>query len=190
MAIVSAFIALLSFFIACLALMFTIGSFWWLNARQGRLLTFEPHSFAAAATSDRSRLRLPLVFYNTGAKPIIVQNLRLWILGSEPTLLAWIATRSQLMPDPGDLADLQGVFSIPGRTAQQKFMEFGGIPARDMPAHDCQVQIDVKLGHRNQWDPLIIFTLWATRITDPRHYITYPNLPSGADGGPRPQGGP
>jgi pilus assembly protein TadC len=37
MTIVGIFIAFLSLLIACLALAFTIGSFWWLNVRQGRL---------------------------------------------------------------------------------------------------------------------------------------------------------
>jgi|SRR5215211_1929656 len=190
MAIVSVFIALLSFLIACLALTFTIGSFWWLNARQGRLQSFEPHSFAAAATSEQTRLRLPLVFYNTGAKPIIVQNLRLWFPGTGPTVLAWIATRSQLMPVSGDLADLQGVFSIPGRTAQQKLIEFGGAISGGIPAQDCRAQIDMKLGHHNQWDHLITFTLLATRINDPNHYITYPNFTSGIAVDPMPVDGP
>jgi hypothetical protein len=189
MAIVGIFIAFISVMIGCLALAFTVGSFWWLNARQGHLMTFAPHSFAAAATTERSRLRLPLVFYNTGAKPIVVQNLRLWFPGTDRTVLAWIATRSQLMPNAGDLADLQGVFSVPGRTAQQKFIEFGGPFGRGVPARDCQAQIDVKLGHRNQWDHLLTFTLWATHITDPGSYITYPNLPRGIAVGPGPVDG-
>src|SRR6266496_3174530 len=63
--------------VASLALVFTIGSFWWLNARQGRLKSFEPQSFAACRTPDILRLRFPLVFYNTGAKPIVVQDMRL-----------------------------------------------------------------------------------------------------------------
>jgi hypothetical protein len=69
MTIVSVFIALLSFLIACLALTFTIGSFWWLNARQGRLTSFEPHSFATWASQSspyETRVRFPLVLYNTG----------------------------------------------------------------------------------------------------------------------------
>jgi hypothetical protein len=181
MAIVS---VLLSFLIACLALAFTIGSFWWLNARQGRLKSFAPHSFAAAATSEQSRLRLPLVLYNTGAKPIIVQNMRLWFPGTGSPVLPWSATKSQLMPDRDDGRDLPAVFSILGRTAQQMFIEFGGRFAGGLPDRDCQAQIDVKLGHREGWDHLITFTLWATVITDP-HYITYPNLPSEVAADPR-----
>jgi len=42
---------------------FTVASFWWLNARQGVLRSWEPHSFAAAVTPQLARLRFPLVLY-------------------------------------------------------------------------------------------------------------------------------
>ncbi len=182
MAIVSVFIAIMSFLIACLALVFTIGSFWWLNARQGRLKSFEPHSFAAAVTPTLSRLRFPLVLYNTGAKPIVVQNMRLWFPEKGPTFLPWTTTRSQLMPASDDEHKLQAAFSILGRTAQQMFIEFG-VPfpfPGGVPALDYQAQIDVKLGHHKEWEHLITFTLRATRITDPERYIAYSNSPSEA----------
>jgi hypothetical protein len=186
MTIVSIFIAFLSLLIACLALTFTVGSFWWLNARQGRLTSFEPHSFAAAATRSQSRLRFPLVLYNTGAKPIIVQNMRLRFPGAGSTILPWAATRSQLMPVPQDRPALPAVFSILGRTAQQMFVEFGGPFAGGVPTRDCQAQIDVKLGHRQDWDHLITFTLWGTRITNPNNFITYSNSPSEVAADPTP----
>jgi hypothetical protein len=178
MTIVSVFIALMSFLIACLALTFTIGAFWWLNARQGRLMSFEPHSFAAVATPFQSKVRFPLVVYNTGAKPIVVQDLRLWFPGTRSTVLPWSTTRSQLMPDSDDRIDLPAVFSIPGRTAQHRFIEFGGPFAGGVPASDCHAQIDVKLGHHSGWDHLITFTFRATRITDPQRYISYSNRPT------------
>jgi hypothetical protein len=179
-AIVTIFIAFLSLLIACLALAFTIGSFWWLNARQGSLKSFEPHTFAAAATPQQSRVRLPLVLYNTGAKPIVVQDMRLLFPGRESAVLPWTATRSQLMPVPGDKPVLPAVFSILGRTAQQTFIEFGVSFPAGVPAQDCQAQIDVKLGHREGWDHLLTFTFRATRITDRDRYITYSNRPDGA----------
>jgi hypothetical protein len=97
MTIVSVFIALLSFLIACLALTFTIGSFWWLNARQGRLTSFEPHSFATWASQSspyETRVRFPLVLYNTGANRSLsricgfgCRKLGLWpYLGLRPDL--------------------------------------------------------------------------------------------------------
>jgi hypothetical protein len=82
------------------------------------------------------------------------------------------------MPNSDDRIDLPAVFSIPGRTAQQKFMEFGGPFAGGVPASDCHAQIDVKLGHHSGWDHLITFTFRATRITDPQRYISYSNRPT------------
>jgi hypothetical protein len=61
--------------VAGCTLLFTVASFWWLNARRGRLESFEPHTYAAAVTPDKVRIRLPLVLYNTRVIPIVVQNL-------------------------------------------------------------------------------------------------------------------
>ena len=54
-----------------LALAFAIASFWWLNARKGRLEAAAPASYAFA---DKVRLRLPLAFFNSGAKALIVTS--------------------------------------------------------------------------------------------------------------------
>jgi hypothetical protein len=137
--------------VASLALLFTVGSFWWLNARQGRLKSFEPQSFAACVTPDILRLRFPLVLYNSGAKPIIIQNLRLRF-PEEPRWnrpLPWTTTRSQLKPASDDNHAFPAVFSLSGRTAQQMFVEFGGVFPEVTPlARDYRVQIEVNLGHR------------------------------------------
>jgi hypothetical protein len=141
-------------------------------------MSFEPHSFAACATPQQSRVRLPMVLYNTGAKPIVVQDMRLRFPEDESPILPWALTRSQLKPANDDGHAFPAVFSILGRTAQQIFVEFGGPFAGGVPARDRQAKIDVKLGHREGWDHLITFTLRAARITDPKHFITYSNGPS------------
>jgi hypothetical protein len=127
----------------------------------------------------QSRLRFPLVLHNTGAIPIVVQDFRLWFLEKGPTFLPWTTTRSQLMPTSNDQLALPAPFSIVGRAAPQMFIEFG-VPypfPGGVPAVDYRVQIDVKLGHRADWDHLIGFTLRATRITNPDRYIAYSNRP-------------
>jgi hypothetical protein len=171
-----------SVLMASLALAFTIGAFWWLNARQGRLKSFEPHSFAAWCGFQEAGLvvllRLPLVLYNTGAIPIVVQDIRL-SLPREPhsTLpLRWRTTRSQIMPKDSDAPELAAVFSVPGRTAQQMFIEFGGtFPGLVPEARDYQALIEIKLGHRKKWKHIIQFSLRAGHITSIDHYITYRN---------------
>jgi hypothetical protein len=172
----------LSIAVASLALLFTVGSFWWLNARQGKLTSFEPQSFAAGVTPDILRLRFPVVLYNTGAKPIVVQDMRLRFLDepswSEP--LPWVGTRTKIKPDPEDGHDFPAVFALPGRTARQLFIEFGGRFPEVMPlARDYRVQIQVKLGHRRGWHRAVTFTLRGARITEPTFYITYSNSAHG-----------
>lgn len=172
----------LSIAVASLALLFTIGSFWWLNARQGKLTSFEPQSFAACITPDILRLRFPVVLYNAGAKPIVVQDMRLRFL-DEPRWndpLPWVGTRTQIKPAPEEGHDFPAVFVLPGRTAQQMFIEFGGRFPEVMPlARDYLVGVEVMLGHRQDWQPAVTFTLRGARITEPSYYIGYSNSPHG-----------
>ncbi len=48
-------------FIAVLALLFTVASFWWLHARRGHLVGNRPGEFAMALTPEQSRFRFGLV---------------------------------------------------------------------------------------------------------------------------------
>ncbi len=166
--------------ISALALLFTVGSFWWLHARRGQLISFEPHTYAAAITREPGvRIRLPLVLYNEGATPIVVQNLRLSFPG-EPnsTELPWITLRHQIKPEKGESYDFRSVFAVGGRTAHQIFPEFGAASLGfTLEAKDYPVLIEAKLGHEKKWRQLLIFTLRAGYLTEPGHYITYENVP-------------
>ena len=86
--------------VALLALVFTVGSFWWLHARRGTLEVAQPHAYAF---TSKVRLRLPLAFHNTGATALVVANLRLRI-DNDPDRpeLPWNTTRSTLRPEPDD----------------------------------------------------------------------------------------
>ncbi|MEV5958258.1 hypothetical protein AB0M11_31635 [Streptomyces sp. NPDC051987] len=162
------------------ALVFTVASFWWLNARQGRLKTWEPHAFAAIIHSSTARLRLPIVLHNTGPKPIVVQDLVL-TFPEEPASylpLLWVSTRSRLQPGPDDDARLPAGFVIPGRQAQQIFVEFEAPFSGFLPeARDYTVQLQARVGHRKGWRRLLTFTLRAANIVDPDRYTVYNNAP-------------
>jgi len=168
-------------FIATLALLFTIGSFWWLNARQGKLRSYKPYSFGYALTATQVSLRFPLVLYNTGPKPIIVQDLRMSFpkvpgVGSLP----WRTSRSQLKPDPEDNLELPAAFTVPGRQAPQHFIEFGissddPLPGIDLKNKEYKVLIEVLLGHKRRWRKLLTFPLGAKHIELSGNYIAYSN---------------
>jgi hypothetical protein len=163
--------------VAVCALLFTVASFWWLNARQGRLKSYEPHMFSATFPSHMVRIRLPLIIYNTGPNPIVVQGLRLRFLdepGCQP--LGWVATRTQVQPSADDGPDFPPVFSVTGRTAYQLFAEFGA-PALGfkLEKRDYRARVEVKMGHRQNWKTLLNFTLRASVIADPDSFSTYSN---------------
>lgn len=185
----STWLAAVSILVAVCALLFTVFSFWWINARRGRIKSFEPHTFAFGSTSAVVRLRLPLVLYNNGAAPIIIQNLRLdfsrrlriggfSLMSRSAQLLSWVASRSQLKPEQDDGHAFPAVFSVAGRTAQQVFVEFGeaslGFTLESRP---YSVRVEVKLGHKCKWRKFLDFTLQAGQITEPGQFITYENTP-------------
>jgi hypothetical protein len=165
-------------FISLLALLFTIGAFWWLHARQGKLKSWEPHSFAFHGDAALMLLRLPLVLYNTGARPIVVQNLRLSFPDEPSAILSlpWRTERTQLKPESGDGHQLPAVFAVQGRQAEQHFMEFGGpFAGIELAARDYRVLIQARLGHTKDWQDLLSFTLRAAHIVQPSTYTTYGN---------------
>ncbi|MFI9614987.1 hypothetical protein ACIHCM_25505 [Streptomyces sp. NPDC052023] len=160
------------------ALLFTVASFWWLNARQGCLKSWEPHSFAAIVHGSVVRLRLPLVLHNTGARPIVVQDLRL-AFPDEPAShlpLLWIASPSRLQPGPDEEARVPAGFVVSGREAQQLIIEFEApFTGVVLEARDYKVEVQVRVGHRKGWRRLLTFTLRANNITQPDRYTVYVN---------------
>lgn len=64
-------------FICCLALFFTIGSFYWLQARKGRLKLYPVVTFSGYRNKSRLVLRLPVILFNSGACPRVITALRL-----------------------------------------------------------------------------------------------------------------
>lgn len=161
-------------------MVFTVASFWWLNARQGRLKSWEPQSFAAIVHGSMVRLRLPLVLHNTGAKPIVVQDLRL-TFPDEPAShlpLLWTSSPSRLQPGPDEEPALPAGFVVGGREAQQLFIEFEAPFSGFIPeARDYKVRILVWVGHRKGWRSLLTFTLRTTNIIHPDQYAVYNNAP-------------
>jgi hypothetical protein len=166
--------------VAACALIFTVASFWWLNVRRGRLVSFEPHSFAAYFDPTVVNILLPVIFHNTGAAPIVVQDVRL-AFPDEPTSvipLPWRRSRSEIMPTPENTAKLPAVFAVPGRTAQREFIEFGApLPGLRFEAKEYRVRIEVELGHKQGWHPLLDFALRVSHVIHPGNFITYSNSP-------------
>jgi hypothetical protein len=167
--------------ISLLALAFTVSSFWWINARRGKIKCFAPHTFAAYL-GDKSTclLRFPFVIYNNGATPIIIENMRLASLDAEKNTMDWGFTRKTLSPgnNEDDKSELPAVFSVPGRTAVQLYIEFFGeffeYPPQPRP---YSVSLEVKVSHRKKWRTYTKFTLHIDHVKHPDVPIAYSNDP-------------
>ncbi|WP_420000100.1 hypothetical protein [Streptomyces boninensis] len=167
--------------VATCALAFTIGSFWWMNERRGRLRSYAPHTFGAWVKDRQLFVHLPLVIYNTGPKPLIVQNLRLCFsdgpAGIEPLL--WNGCLAEARKSHIAKNAKPAIFSVPGRQALQLFVDFGSELPQDRPhkEHLCDrtATIEAMLGDRDAWGPLVRFTLQLGRVQGPYEFGMYRN---------------
>lgn len=170
--------------ISLLALAFTIGSFWWLHARRGSLTATRPRSYAFA---DRVRLRLPLAFFNTGAKALIVSDLRL-VIEDEPERvpLGWITTRTKLRPESDDGFAFATPFSVQGRGTKGLIAEFaddvGWEPA---PGSRHRLRLQAQVHPSEESDEIVRFDWWAPpSVHVMKQYIAHRNEPAGNGEGP------
>jgi hypothetical protein len=147
--------------IAVAALVFTIGSFWWMNARTGRLIVTAPRSYAITTQENRLILLLPLVFYNSGPVPYVVRDLRVRF-GDEPSgpATAFHRVRGGVSPTHHPTPELSAAFPVPGRTAVRMFCEFERIPVgRAMDSRAHPLVVDGLTDKNDQWRPLTGFDL-------------------------------
>jgi hypothetical protein len=67
----------ISGFVATLALVFTVGSFYWMNWRKGKLIVGPPSTYGITCSANRLIVELPFIFFNNGATTKVIHNLRL-----------------------------------------------------------------------------------------------------------------
>ena len=136
--------------ISTCALLFTVASFWWMNWRKGRLHVGPPRSFAAAGTKDKLIVKVPIVFFNDGAIPIIVQNMRL-LLGeiANPTVMHFVATADDLAGATN--RQMAAQFPIGARQAVRVYCEFQKQDAFCFLAQEYPFKLQVKTGESDRW---------------------------------------
>lgn len=118
---------------AAMALIFTVGSFWWIQVRRGRLRCYTSHVYSGSFAPGKLVIVLPLVFHNPAPAPLVVTDLRLRIdaaknrvsrdLADLPTNLRWIASHAAVYPKD-ETRVYAAPFAVDGRKALEKFIEF------------------------------------------------------------------
>jgi hypothetical protein len=135
------------------------------------------------AAVDKVRLRLPLAFFNTGAKALIVSDLRLVLEDSAREPFAWITTRSKLRPDADDDFAFATPFVVPGRGTREVIAEVGDdlgwTPAPDSSHRLC---LEARVHPWDHWRRVVEFEWWAPPSAELMGtYVAYENRPARPD---------
>lgn len=145
------------------ALAFTIFSFWWMNWRKGTIrLGSNLRSYAACASQNRLLIELPLIFFNTGAVPLVVENLRLHLpkITEENKYLFFNATVAKLGTDED--RGFAKPFSIRGGDVLEIICEFQNTSTSfKFEEGEYEFKIQALLGHKEDWLTLREYTINA-----------------------------
>jgi hypothetical protein len=183
---------LASMLIALAALAFTIGSFWWMNVRRGRLrLVGEPRSFAIS-TSGGLHLTIPLSFHNSGPTPAWATNLRLnYKTPGLPPSVPFVATRSGVRPQSGEDRALATQAVLAGRESRVICCEFITRPFEcQIPEAEVKAQLEVyevRTWGRARWRTLgeVPLRFTSNVIENQTSYgVVHDNQPGLSDGTP------
>lgn len=160
--------------IAVLALVFSISTFWWLNARRGKLQAYEPGSFAASECI----MQLPLVIFNSGAVALAVTNLRVNIRGENDPLM-WRGQRDHLVFGRDDGYRLPEPFAVHPRDTVRVFADFSWPETnRSLPRGPVTVTVEAKRGDTARWHELLKFELHLELAIHRPNFIAYSNNPA------------
>lgn len=111
--------------VASLALLFTVSSFWWLNARTGRLIFYSVMTFGGFINARSLVIQIPVVVHNTGAKPRVIRALRLQGMDQSNSIFRLAAQTFETKLQPGnDESDFVHAFAVAGRSVVTKYVKF------------------------------------------------------------------
>ena len=164
--------------ISACALLFTVGSFWWLYVRPGRLRLTEVRVFSAYVQPDRCYLRIPVTLYTSGAKPLVVVDLRLELSSGGTSATAPSRNfRKSIKTASDDFADFPHPYVVPGRSVVTMFVEFGADPGVVATGESATAELSALVDRRG-WRRVGTTEVRTDSIGDPGSYITYSNDPA------------
>ncbi len=121
--------------ISVAALVFTLGSFWWMQVRRGRLRVETGHVFSGAIMSNKIVLDIPLVFHNPAPACLVVADIKLRLSGGAggessadhkvlPKRMFWIAFHTSVYPESDKHRQYAMPFAVEGRKSVERVIEF------------------------------------------------------------------
>lgn len=169
------------------ALIFTLGTFWWLNIRRGKLqLVGKPRSFAIAVANSKIHLNIPLAFYNSGATPVWAINIELRpASGDLPERIPFVATRPGVNPRSDDDRPFATQVVLAGRESKVICCEFIEESQSTPTLHEGRLVLGVVVEEARSWGKTkqrelgtIELQISETVLRQIQHYIAYDNFSS------------
>lgn len=166
--------------IASLALIFTVSSFWWLNARPGRLVFYSVTTFGGYINTQTLVIQIPVVVHNTGAKPRVVRELRLEAIDQTGSTFRLEAQTFQkkLGPDR-ESEDFVHPFAVNGRSVMTKYIRFAtdNVPLL-APGESIKLVLQGLVDEQDNWVDLktldihvgILVSYFITMSNNPAHW--------------------
>jgi hypothetical protein len=170
-------VTLAAVLVAALALLFTVASFWWIQVRRGRLVSYEPQSYSGYLIGAGFRFRLPLTIYNTGARTLVVTDLRLSFVDLD-SIAPVITFRRSLKPTKDDVEDFAHPFAVSGRSAVSRFVEFGSNHWAPAPDTWYRLRVEARASDDGRWSELLEFELSSPPREKAQAYIAHPRDPA------------
>lgn len=169
---------ILSVFIALLALGFSVGSFWWIHARSGSLITYPVVAFAGAVSGSEFQVRIPVVIHNSGAAPAVVRAMKLTYVGTDGQVHTMQSQTFLKTIDPSNShSDFVHAFAVPGRTVETKYVKFleAGKP-RIAPGKETVFVLHILRDENEGWTGLKSIKVHTGLLTG--HLLTMSNEPA------------
>lgn len=143
-----------SILIALLALIFAIGSAWWMYAKRGRLRGSKPPHFALLHDGIVFFIRIPLAVRNSGGRTRVVQDMRLWVPDTSQVLaIPWRRTVETLLPTPSESVRDPVPFPVRGHDAVAPVVEFGPpLPGFTLDTSRHLVRVEALLADCLKWE--------------------------------------
>lgn len=166
--------------ISICALVFTVASFWWLQARRGRLSCFPVQTFSGYLQPDGVTLRIPLSIFNSGARARVVGDLRMRLQtrdGDEFSMF-FKTLRSTVGPGSDDVKDFAHSYGVGARSVDTRMVEFSslsGPTASLLSGQPVTAVVDALVDHGPKWVELGRFPLHIEVMAEPGRYVTYTN---------------
>jgi hypothetical protein len=146
--------------ISIIALALALATFWWINLRKGKLIVPSPRSLSICGgqKAGRAVMRIPLTFYNDGALPLIVRNMRIRIDDGAP--IPFLATAFSIESDKKGEDNgyrFATQFPIEGRNALHLVAVFIGKDGMTLIVKKYTFVIESLLADSNKWNEICRF---------------------------------